>query len=135
MEAGEEISARLLSSHLTLELEICRTGNWEGGWKVGSRDKVEPTSWGLCQALAASDTEDVDDVVVLHEKLVSFVNITQPTCPRSDRSWKKTQGKVEWPLPHTNEVSWQRDENVCELQVDPSQSHNTGSNGRKGAFI
>lgn len=44
-----------------------------------SRDKVEPTSWGQCQSLAASNTEDVDDVGVLQEKLVSFVNITQPT--------------------------------------------------------
>lgn len=100
-----------------------------------SRDKVEPTSWGQCQSLAASNTEDVDDVGVLQEKLVSFVNITQPTWPRSDRSWRKTQGKVEWLLPHTSEVSWQRDENVCERQVDPSQSHNTGSDGGKGAFI
>ena len=100
-----------------------------------SRDKVEPTSWGQCQSLAASNIEDVDDVGVLQEKLVSFVNITQPTWLRSDRSWRKTQGKVEWLLPHTSEVSWQRDENVCERQVDLSQSHNTGSDGEKGAFI
>ena len=106
----------------------------EGGCKVESRDKVEPTSWGLCQSLAASDTEDVDDVVVLQEKLVSFVNITQPTWPRSDRSWRKTQGKVEWLLPHTSEVSWQRDENVSELQVDPSQSPQHWKWWRKRGF-
>lgn len=106
------------------------------GVKWESKVKVEPTSWGLCQSLTAANIDDDDDDAgVLQEKLLSFVNRTKPIWPRSQRSWRRTQGKVELLVPHTSEVSQQRNENLCKLQVDTLQGHSMCINRGKGAFI
>lgn len=42
--------------------------------------------------------------------VVSFVNITQPLPPEVTEAGRRPKGKYSGPLPHTNEVSRQRDE-------------------------
>lgn len=81
------VSAKLLSSHLVLELEVHRAGSWdgmgkEGGIKWENKGKVEPTSLVLCQSLTASSIYDVDDVGVKQETPVSLVSRANPPGPK-----------------------------------------------------